>query len=82
VADEAASAAEAFTRLSTKINASIRQAAERARLLPYSNGGKGPERIFEDFLKGKPIAEARLQALAEGLRPALSLLFDRSELVA
>jgi hypothetical protein len=79
---EFASAAEAFTRVSTKINASIRQAAETARLLPYSNGGKGPERIFEDFLKGKPIAEGRLQALAEGLRPALSLLFDPSELVA
>jgi len=79
---EFASGAEAFTRVSSKINPSIRQAADRARLLPYSNRGKGPELVFEDFLIGKPIAEARLQALADGLRPALSLVVDRSELGA
>lgn len=79
---EFAAAAKAFSLVCAKIDASPRLAVDRARLLPYQNASKSPERIFEDFLIGKPAAEARLDALAEGLRPALSLVFDRSELVA
>jgi hypothetical protein len=45
------------------------------------NEEERPERIFEDFLIGKPAAEARLQALARGVRPALVLVFDQAEFV-
>jgi hypothetical protein len=79
---EFGSAAEAFTRVCAKIHASLQNAADRARLLPYRKEGGGPEQVFEAFLIGKPAAEARLCALAAGVRPALSLVFDRLELVA
>jgi hypothetical protein len=78
---EFAAAAKAFSLVCNRIDASPRLAADRARLLPYLNEGDRPERIFEDFLIGKPAAEARLQALAGGVRPALALVFDRAELV-
>ena len=76
-----AAAAKAFSLVCNRIDASPRLAADRARLLPYSSEGERPERIFEDFLTGKAAAEARLQTLARGVRPALALVFDRAELV-
>lgn len=76
-----AAAAKAFCLVCNRIDASPRLAADRARLLPYSSEGERPERIFEDFLTGKAAAEARLQTLARGVRPALALVFDRAELV-
>jgi hypothetical protein len=79
---EFASGATAFTRVSSRLDASIRQAAERARLLPYPREGNGPERVFEDFLISQPTAEARLDALAAGVRPVLTLEIDRAESVA
>jgi hypothetical protein len=78
---EFAAAAKAFSLVCNRIDASPRLAADRARLLPYPNEGERPERIFEDFLVGKPTAEARLQALAGGVRPALALVFDWAEVV-
>jgi hypothetical protein len=78
---EFAAAAKAFSLVCNRIDASPRLAADRARLLPYPNEGERPERIFEDFLVGKPSAEARLQALAGGVRPALALVFDWAEVV-
>jgi hypothetical protein len=79
---EFTSGAAAFTRVYSRLNASIRLAAERARLLPYPREGNGPERVFEEFLISKPTAEARLDALAAGVRPVLTLEVDRAELVA
>ena len=78
---EFAAAAKAFSLVCNRIDASPRLAADRARLLPYPNEGERPERVFEDFLVGKPTAEARLQALAGGVRPALALVFDWAEVV-
>jgi hypothetical protein len=74
-------AVKAFSLVCNRIDASPRLAADRARLLPYSSEKKRPERIFEDFLIGKAAAEARLEILAGGVRPAFILFFDRAELV-
>jgi hypothetical protein len=78
---EFAAAAKVFSLVCNRIDASPQLAADRARFLPYPNEGERPERIFEDFLVGKPTAEARLQALAGGVRPVLALVFHWAELV-
>ena len=78
---EFGAAVKAFSLVCNRIDGSPRLAADRARLLPYSSEEKRPERIFEDFLIGKAAAEARLQTLAGGVRPALALVFDRAELM-
>ncbi|MGH9351757.1 MAG: hypothetical protein ACRD2G_06320 [Terriglobia bacterium] len=74
-------ASEAFGRICDRIETSVRRGADCARLLPYSSP-TGPEEVFGDFLSGRPAAEARLEALANGIQPDLRIVFERSEIVA
>jgi hypothetical protein len=75
-----AAAARAFSLICGKLDAILRRAADRSRLLPYPADGDGPESAFQDFLLGRPTVEARLDALAAGVRPSLSFMVNPSDL--
>lgn len=78
--DQNAAAAKAFSLICGQLDAILRRAADRTRLLPYPSEGNGPEMVFQDFLLSRPTMEARLDALAAGIRPSLSVILSPSEL--
>jgi hypothetical protein len=77
---EIGAAMDAFSRICSRmVEAGLRTAADRARLLPYPKGGPGPEHVFETVLAEIPSAKRRLSLLAAGHIPELAFEFQPNE---